>query len=92
MVNCVRKYRTEGFVKKNEKFKWKCRKYKAYYRDILKNYSPAELSYIDKFEILFRNDVAASLLSLELNKNICKSFHILYIFYGFDDFNLHNFV
>ena len=46
------------------------KKYEAYYRDILKNYSPAELSYIDKFEILPQNDIAASLLSLELNKNI----------------------
>jgi len=46
------------------------KKHEAYYRDILKNYSPAELSYIDKFEILPQNDIAASLLSLELNKNI----------------------
>lgn len=46
------------------------KKYESYYRDILKNYSPAELSYIDKFEILPKNDIAASLLSLELNKNI----------------------
>lgn len=46
------------------------KKYEAYYRNILKNYSPAELSYIDKFEILPQNDVAASLLSLELNNNI----------------------
>ena len=46
------------------------KKYEAYYREILKDYSPAELSYIDKFEILPQNDIAASLLSLELNKNI----------------------
>ena len=46
------------------------KKHEAYYRDILKNYSPAELSYIDKFEILPQNDIAASLLSLELNNNI----------------------
>lgn len=46
------------------------KKYEAYYKDILKNYSPAELSYIDKFEILPQNDIAASLLSLELNNNI----------------------
>lgn len=57
--------------KKDKLSKIDFKKYKAYYRDILKNYSPAELSYIDKFEILFRNDIAASLLSLELNKNIC---------------------
>lgn len=47
------------------------KKYEAYYRDILKDYSPAELSYLDKFEILPENDIAASLLSLELNNNIC---------------------
>ena len=44
-------------------------KYQGYYRDILKNYSPAELSYIDKFEILPKNDIVATLLSLEL-KNL----------------------
>ena len=47
------------------------KKYEAYYRDILKDYSPAELSYIDNFEVQVKNDVVASLLSLELNKNIC---------------------
>ena len=46
-------------------------KYKVYYRDILNDCSPAELSYIDDFEILPQNDIAASLLSLELNNNIC---------------------
>jgi len=46
------------------------KKYEAYYREILKDYSPAELSYIDKFEILPKNDIVASLLSLELNKKI----------------------
>lgn len=46
------------------------KKYKGYYRDILQDYSPAELSYIDNFEILPKNDIVASLLSLELNKNI----------------------
>ena len=47
------------------------KKHKEYYREILKDYSPAELSYIDKFEILPQNDVAATLLSLELKKKIC---------------------
>lgn len=46
------------------------KKYEAYYRDILKDYSPAELSYIDKFEIVPQNDIAASLLSLELKNKI----------------------
>ena len=46
------------------------KRYKGYYRDILQDYSPAELSYIDNFEILPKNDIVASLLSLELNKNI----------------------
>lgn len=46
------------------------KKYKGYYREILKYYSPAELSYIDNFEIQYKNDVVATLLSLELNKKI----------------------
>ena len=44
--------------------------YKSYYREILKNYSPAELSYIDNFEVLPENDVVATLLSLELDKKV----------------------
>lgn len=46
------------------------KKYKGYYREILKNYSPAELSYIGNFEILPKNDIVATLLSLELKKKI----------------------
>lgn len=46
------------------------KKYEEYYRDLLKDYSPAELSYIDKFEILPQRDIVASLLSQKLNKNI----------------------
>lgn len=45
-------------------------KYEGYYREILKDYSPAELSYIDDFEILPKKDIVATLLSLELNKKI----------------------
>lgn len=46
------------------------KKYKVYYREILRDYSPAELSYIDNFEILPKNDIVATLLSLELKKII----------------------
>ena len=46
------------------------KKYENYYREILKNYSPAELSYIDNFEILPENDIVATLLSLQLNKKV----------------------
>lgn len=46
------------------------KKYNGYYREILKYYSPAELSYIDDFEMQHKNDVVATLLSLELNKKI----------------------
>ena len=47
--------------KKDKLSKIDFKKYEAYYRDILKVYSPAELSYIDKFEILLENDIVASL-------------------------------
>lgn len=46
------------------------KRYENYYREILRNYSPAELSYIDNFEILPENDIVATLLSLQLNKRI----------------------
>lgn len=46
------------------------KKYEGYYREILKDYSPAELSYIDNFEILSKNDIAGTLLSLQLHKKI----------------------
>lgn len=41
-------------------------KEKLYYREILKSYSPAELSYIDNFEIDGKREVIATLLSLKL--------------------------
>ncbi len=44
--------------------------YKGYYRDILEKYSPAELSYIDNFEISPKNDIPATLLSLKLKGKI----------------------
>lgn len=45
-------------------------KYKDYYRDILKGYSPAVLSYIDNFELNSENDYVATLLSLKIKKFI----------------------
>lgn len=47
------------------------KKYEKYYRDILNKYSPAELSYIDNFEVQVKRDVTASLLSLKLKNKIC---------------------
>lgn len=46
------------------------KKYKDYYREILKGYSPSELSYIDDFEINYPKDIVATLLSLKLKKRI----------------------
>ncbi len=43
---------------------------KGWYREILKDYTPAELSYIDDFTINPINDIAATLLSLKLKKKI----------------------
>lgn len=43
---------------------------KEYYRDILKKYSPAELSYIDDFNIDYPKDIVATLLSLVLKNKI----------------------
>lgn len=43
---------------------------KGYYRDILKNYSPSELSYIDDFKVNAIGDVVATLLSLKLKNKI----------------------
>lgn len=43
---------------------------KGWYREILKDYSLAELSYIDDFTINPINDIAATLLSLNLKKKI----------------------
>mgnify|MGYP003290467421 CR=1 FL=1 len=43
---------------------------KLYYRDILKGYTPAELSYVDNFEIDGKREIIATLLSLKLKKVI----------------------
>lgn len=43
---------------------------KAYYRDIILNYSPAELSYIDDLKNLEEKDVCATILSLKLKNKI----------------------
>lgn len=45
-------------------------KYKGYYREIIKEYSPAVLSFIDDFEIIKDKDIVASLLGLKLKKHI----------------------
>jgi len=42
-----------------------------YFRNVLKDYSPLELSYIDDFKLDFPKDIIAILLSLK-NKNIIK--------------------
>lgn len=44
-------------------------KYDNYYRDIIKQYSPASLSYIDDFH-LDKKDLVATLMSLELKSKI----------------------
>ncbi len=43
--------------------------YKSYYRDIIDNYSPAILSYIDDYQIT-NKDLIATILNLELKKYI----------------------
>lgn len=43
---------------------------KEYYRDILKEHSPSELSYIDNFELNLKKEIVATLLSLELKNKI----------------------
>lgn len=46
------------------------KKHKEYYREILKDYSPAELSYIDNFQIVAQRDITSTLLALNLNKKV----------------------
>jgi len=46
------------------------KKYKGYYRECIKKYSPAVLSYIDNFEIDNYKDIIATLLNLKLKKYI----------------------
>ena len=45
-------------------------KNKGYYRDILKKYTPVELSYIDNFEINLTKSIIVTLLNLELKNKI----------------------
>lgn len=40
----------------------------SYYRDILKEYSPSVLTYVDDFSIDYPKDLVATLMSLELKK------------------------
>ena len=56
---------------KNDKLSIKdFEKNKTYYRDLLNNYSPSELSYIDNFKFEKNICMVASLLSLKLKKII----------------------
>lgn len=43
---------------------------KEYYRDVLINYTPGIISYIDDFEISYPQDIVAIILNLELKKVI----------------------
>ena len=45
-------------------------KEKEYYREILKEYTPAELRYIDDFKIDTKREIVATLLSLELKGKV----------------------
>lgn len=45
-------------------------KEKDYFRDILKNYSAAELSYIDDFKVNHRREIISTVLELQLKKKI----------------------
>lgn len=70
-------YITTFFIKLGAKKSYKANlskidfsKDKDYYRDIIKYYSPAELSYIDNLKPLEEKDVCATLLSLKLKEKI----------------------
>ncbi len=41
-----------------------------YYRDLIKKYSPAQLSYVDNYSIELKKDILATILSLHLKGNI----------------------
>lgn len=43
---------------------------KDYYREILKEYSPAELSYIDDFKVEIPREIVATILNLKLKRKI----------------------
>lgn len=57
-------------VKKNSLSKVDVKKYFGYYRDILSDYSPAVLSYVDDLTVEPKKDIVATLLSLKLKKKI----------------------
>lgn len=46
------------------------KKYKGYYRDVVKDYSPAVLSFIDDYRADENKDIVATLLLLKLKKHI----------------------
>ena len=53
---------------------------KDYYRDILREYSVIELSYIDDFKLKKKRDVFATVLNLELKKRVLMlNFEVLRI-------------
>lgn len=68
MVNVEKS--AEKMVKKENMSKIDFINNKEYYRDILKKYSPAELSYIDDFNIDYPKDIITTLLSLKLKNKI----------------------
>lgn len=43
---------------------------KNYYRDIIKEYSPAELSFVDDFKVNNKREIVSTLLALKLKKRI----------------------
>ena len=61
-------YNSEKIYQK-EKIDISDKENETYYRDIIRNYSPAVLSYINNFK-LEKNDVVATLMSLELKGKI----------------------
>lgn len=57
-------------VKRNNLSKIDIKKYFGYYRDILSDYSPAVLSYVDDLTVEPKKDIVATLLGLKLKKKI----------------------
>ena len=62
--------RTANKARKENMSKIDFQKQKEYFREILKEYSLAELSYIDDFKVVPRREITATLLNLKLKKKI----------------------
>lgn len=62
--------KTEKIVKKENLNIIDFKNNKEYYREILKKYSPFEISYIDEFEIDYIKDIVSTLLNLQLKNKI----------------------